>query len=163
MRSLPRRSVTIVLACSIFALATGGVRCPAQDPAATDREAQIAERFLDVLLRRPRPGTALDRVYGYHVQAGTLDQLIEDLEPGDGDSGNEAGARAMLRGLLLLRRGSDAEAAEALTEADRLRTDDAMASYYLGKALLQIGKADPAAEALQRAIDRKPARNEALP
>ena len=163
MRSLPLRSVAIVLTCSIFALSTCGVRCPAQDPAATDREAQIAERFLDVLLRRPRPGTALDRVYGYHVQAGTLDQLIEDLEPDDGNSGSEAGARAMLRGLLLLRRGSDAEAAEALSEADRLRTDDAMASYYLGKALLQIGKADPAAEALQRAIDRKPARNEALP
>ncbi len=163
MRSLPVRSVAVVLIGLTFALATGGVRCWAQDPAATDREAQIAERFLEVLLRRPRPGTALDRVYGYHVQAGTLDQLIEDLEPGDGNAGNEAGARAMLRGLLLLRRGSDAQAAEALTAADRLRTDDAMASYYLGKALLQIGKADPAAEALQRAIDRKPARNEALP
>lgn len=163
MRFFPLRPVAVVLACSIFAVSTGGIRCSAQDRAASDREAQIAERFLDVLLRRPRPGTALDRVYGYHVQAGTLDQLIEDLESDDAEAGGEAGARAMLRGLLLLRRGSDAEAAESLTEADRVRTDDAMASYYLGKALLQIGKADPAAEALQRAIDRKPARNEALP
>ena len=163
MRSVFLRSVVVLSACSIVALSVGGMRCAAQDAEATRREAQIADRFLDVLLRRPRPGTALDHVYGYHVQAGTLDDLIDELRPDGGRAGGDAGGRAMLRGLLLLRRGSDAEAAEALAEADRLRTDDAMASYYLGKALLQIGKADPAADALRRAIDREPARNEALP
>ncbi len=164
MTSLPLRSISLLLAWLILVASTTVFRALAQDPAAeSDREAQIAERFLDVLLRRPRPGTALDRVYGYHIQAGSLDQLMQDLESDD-ERGDEApGAREMLRGLLLLRRGSDAEAAEALGRAEQVRTDDAMASYHLGKALLQIGKTDAAAEALQRAIDRNPPRNEALP
>ncbi len=37
-----------------------------------------------------------------------------------------------------------------------------MTSFYLGKALLLIGKTDAAAEALQRSIDRKPEKSEAL-
>ncbi|MEM9366872.1 MAG: hypothetical protein AAGD07_12835, partial [Planctomycetota bacterium] len=37
----------------------------------TAQQQQIADRFLQVLQRRPRVGTALDRVYGHHVQNGT--------------------------------------------------------------------------------------------
>ncbi|TWU06369.1 DUF1583 domain-containing protein [Stieleria varia] len=133
------------------------------DSAAADREAQIAERFMQVLLRRPVPGTALDRVYGYHVQAGTLDATLEKLKTDIESGGDDAGAKAMLLGLLQLQRGADAEAAESLGRAETLRPDDAMASYYLGKALLLVGRGEAAAAALERAIDRKPARNEALP
>ncbi|TWT99015.1 tetratricopeptide repeat protein [Neorhodopirellula pilleata] len=133
------------------------------DSAAADREAQIAERFMQVLLRRPAQGTALDRVYGYHVQAGTLDAMLENLKT-DVDAGTDnAGAKAMLLGLLQLQRGTDAEAAESLGRAEKLRPDDAMASYHFGKALLLVGRGEAAAEAFERAIDRKPARNEALP
>lgn len=134
-----------------------------------ERERQTAERFLSVLLQRPRPGTALDRVYGFHVQTGSLDELLTQLGSGDDERENAAiaaadrGAREMLRGLILLRRGHDAEAAEALREAQTLRPRDAMASYYLGQSLLQIGRIDAAADAMQQAIQRQPARNEAMP
>lgn len=161
-----------VLRCFAFTLLLATLANPAhrliaQEAADLEKERLTAERFLDVLLKRPRPGTALDRVYGYHVQAGTLDELLASLAAeklaADNATDDLKGAAAMLSGLILSRRGDDAQAAAALAEAEKLRVDDAMASYYLGKSLLQIGKSDAAALALQRSIDRKPAKNEALP
>ena len=40
-----------------------------------ERERRAMERFLSLLEKNPRRGTALDRVYGYHVERGTLDEL----------------------------------------------------------------------------------------
>ena len=64
------------------------------DPAAAEeaRERRAMERFLSLLEKNPRRGTALDRVYGYHVERGTLDDLIKsyrdrlakDADDGDG-------------------------------------------------------------------------------
>ena len=53
-----------------------------QDNALSDeekREQVAAERFLDLLLRRPTTGTALERVFGFHVARGTLSELLDDL------------------------------------------------------------------------------------
>src|SRR5262249_14493439 len=55
------------------------------------RERVTMERFLALLEKSPRRGTALDRVYGYHVERGTLDAFIKGYDdrvaraPGDGD------------------------------------------------------------------------------
>lgn len=133
------------------------------DNIAASREAMIADKFMQVLLRRPAPGTALDRVYGYHVQAGSLDATLDGLKSDVDEGGDDAGAKAMLLGLLQLHRGADAAAAESLAQAEKLRPDDAMVSYHLGKALLLVGRGEAAAKALERSIDRKPARNQALP
>ena len=49
------------------------------------------ERFLAVLEKTPRRGTALDRVYGYHVERGSLDAFLKAYrdkvaaDPKDGD------------------------------------------------------------------------------
>src|SRR4051794_4016259 len=43
-------------------------------------EAKAMERFLTLLEKNPRRGTALDRVYGYHVERGTLDGLIKTYQ-----------------------------------------------------------------------------------
>src|SRR5438132_10953236 len=40
------------------------------------RERQVVERFLTVLEKNPRRGTALDRVYGHHVERGSLEGLL---------------------------------------------------------------------------------------
>jgi hypothetical protein len=37
----------------------------------------VMERFLTVVEKAPRRGTALDRVYGYHVEGGALDALFK--------------------------------------------------------------------------------------
>lgn len=124
-----------------------------------DRDAAIAQRFVDVLMRRPRPGTALDRVIDYHVSAGTLDDFLASLQSGDPSS--PAGPRLMIAGLILNRRGQPAAAAAVLRQAETAMPDDAAVSQQLAKSLLAVGKLELAAEAFERAIDRGPDRTDA--
>lgn len=127
---------------------------------ATDRERLTAERYLQVLLRRPRPGVALDRVYGYHVQNDSLDDLEAQLTASDA---NDEGGPQMVWGLIQLQRGRSADAATILAAAESKRPDDAACSFYLGRAYLAVGKTEQAAAAMERAIERGPSRAEALP
>ncbi|MEM9828806.1 MAG: tetratricopeptide repeat protein, partial [Planctomycetota bacterium] len=124
---------------------------------------QAADRFFDVLKRRPRRGIALDRVYGYHVQNRSLDSFLESLE--NDSSGNDAqrGTRMFILGLMQTQRGKAAAAENALSVAEELLPDEAMVCFERGRALLAIGETERAADAFERAIDRGPARNEALP
>src|SRR4051812_34373511 len=45
-----------------------------------ERDRKVMERFLSLLEKTPRRGTALDRVYGYHVERGTLDSFVKRFE-----------------------------------------------------------------------------------
>nr|WP_143547708.1 tetratricopeptide repeat protein [Rhodopirellula sp. SM50] len=126
----------------------------------SNRERVAADRYLQVLLRRPRLGVALDRVYGYHVQNDSLDELEEQLSDPRAD---DAGERQMVWGLVQLQRGRAAEAAQILTAAESKLPDDAACSFYLGRAYLAVGQTEQAAAAMERALDRGPSRVEALP
>ncbi|MCC7336239.1 MAG: DUF1583 domain-containing protein [Pirellulaceae bacterium] len=125
------------------------------------RQIKTTERFLDVLLKNPRYGTALDRVYGHHIEFGTLDKFLETLKD-RANSEADAGAIWMLLGLFESQRGNDAAAVESLQQAEQLRPSDALASYYLGQAQLRIGQSTEAIASLERAIERKPARADLL-
>ena len=76
------------------------------------RERRSMERFLSLLEKNPRRGTPLDRVYGYHVERGSLDEFIKsyrdrlDKKPDDG-------AAWLILGLLEFQRGQDAAAVTA--------------------------------------------------
>ncbi len=126
-----------------------------------DRAERVrAERFLEVLKKRPRLGTALDRVYGYHVGRGSLDPFCESLEAEAKANGD--GHVWLILGMVQMQRGQDALAAIAFENAERLSPSEALASYYLGKSLLMLGEVDKAADAMRRAITRKPARADML-
>ncbi len=125
------------------------------------RQIKTAERFLDVLLKNPRYGTALDRVYGHHVEFGSLDAFLSSLKK-RAESDADQGAVWMLLGMFESQRGSDAAAVEALQKADQLRPKDALASFYLGQAQLRIGQSEEAIAALERALTRQPARADLL-
>ena len=126
-----------------------------------DRDRAVMERFLAVLERDPRRGTALDRVYGYHVERGTLDALVQSYrDRAAGDPGD--GLAPLLIGLIESQRGRDSAALASLREAERLRPDDPLPSYYLGQALVLVGQPGPAAEAFERALARKPSRTDLL-
>lgn len=119
----------------------------------------IAERFVQVLLRRPQPGTALDRVYDFHVQNQTLDQFLDSLNaPQEAD---QAGAKQMVLGLIRMRQADLKNAITALEKADRWRDADAIASYQLARAYIAQGETTAAVKALHRAIDRNPNRRDA--
>ena len=93
----------------------------AEEPDDTEAEdakdKAVAERFRKVLEGNPRRGTALDRVYGYHVERGTLDKFVAEYaartkaDPKDGTAW-------MVAGLLEAQRGRDGAAVAALTKAE---------------------------------------------
>ncbi len=124
------------------------------------REKLAAQRFLALLKRSPRLGTALDKVYGYHVSLGTLDSFTESLRL-EATQSND-GKLWLVLGMVQMQRGQDAAAVEALERAEKMLPTEHLSSYYLGKTLLLIGELDRAAEAMRRAIERKPARGDAL-
>jgi tetratricopeptide (TPR) repeat protein len=125
------------------------------------KEKLIAERFRKVLEGNPRRGTALDRLYGYHVERGTLDKLIKEYQ--DRTTGNpKDGASWMIIGLLESQRGKDAAAVAAFRQAEANLTDNPIPGYYLGQSLVLVGQPEAAAEAYERALTRKPNRNDLL-
>ncbi|QDV42018.1 tetratricopeptide repeat protein [Stieleria neptunia] len=130
----------------------------AQRPAA--EADQAIERFTEVLLRRPRPGIALDRVYSHHLQNRTLDDFLRSLDVAE--TAERAGERQMTLGLIQLRRGLYDDAIGALGKAERWLENNALASFHLGKALQATGKTDEATEAMKRSIERGPGRVDAV-
>lgn len=127
------------------------------------REAAIIARFVTVLEKNPRRGTALDKVYGFHVERGSLDGLIKNYrEKTTKSKGPEAAGAWMIIGLMESLRGQDAASVEAFEKAEQLDTASYLASYYLGQALVLIGQPDKAAEAFERSIQRKPAQADQL-
>src|SRR4051812_29318359 len=66
-------------------LAAGVGPLAAQPPSIADvdseiaRQRQIIDRFIGVLERNPRRGTALDKVYGFHVENGSVDAFVRQL------------------------------------------------------------------------------------
>jgi tetratricopeptide (TPR) repeat protein len=131
------------------------------DSADDDRQRQVMERFLGLLEKAPRRGTALDRVYGYHVERGTLDEFLRSYRDRAAKDPKDATAWLLL-GLFESQRGRDAAAVEALRKAEALAADDPLPSYYLGQALVLVGRPEEAAEAFERALARKPARSDLL-
>jgi len=146
----------LLLLCLASPVAAGSAASPDED-----RERQAMERFLAVLERGPRSGTALDRVYGSHVERGSLDAPVRGYrdrvakDPKDGPAW-------ILPGLIESRRGRDSAAVSAFRAAEGARPDDALPSYYLGQALVLVGEPEGAVEAFERALARRPGRNDLL-
>jgi len=115
------------------------------------KEKAIAERFRRVLETNPRRGTALDRLYGHHVEYGTLDKLIGEYATRTKSDAKD-GVAWMIIGLLESQRGKDAAAVAAFKQAEANLPDSATPAYYLGQSLVLVGQPDAAAE------PRRPAR-----
>ncbi len=126
-----------------------------------DQEETLAyERFLSVLRRRPAAGTALDRVYSYHQERGTLDEFCESLQGEVADSRD--GSTPLILGLLRFRQGNETAAIPALEQAERLRDTDPACSWTLGKALAAASRYSDAVDAFERALTKNPARADRL-
>ena len=106
-------------------------------------------------------GPRSTRFYAYHVERGTLDDLLA-AKMASTSNAEQAGSAWMVIGLLEFQRGRDGQSAQAFREAERLRPHDPLASYYLGRALVLVANPTEAAEALERALERKPQRADAL-
>ena len=126
-----------------------------------EKERVAAERFLTVLEKNPRRGTALDKVYTFHVDRGSLNSWVQKYrdrvrkDPQDGPAW-------MLLGLIDLQRGQDAAAVQGFYNAEKFLPDNPLAAYYLGQSLVLVGKSEDAAAALERALQRNPAQVDQL-
>ena len=95
------------------------------------------------------------------MERGTLDDFLKSFrdrltkDPKDG-------AAWLILGLLEFQRGQDAAAVAAFRDAETHRPDDPLPAYYLGQALVLVGQPEQAAGAFERALQRKPARNDLL-
>ena len=161
-----RSLFSFVLLIFAVAIVVGEATQPiviAQDKLTAEEQKQIkiAERFFSILEKSPRRGTALDRIYGHHVEFGTLDAFIGDLQQRV-EKKPEDGTGWMLLGMFEAQRGQDGDAVDAFKKAVEFRPDDALPSYYLGQSLLLIGQPAKAVEAFEEAIRRKPRRSDVL-
>lgn len=131
---------------------------------ATEEEREQTEavaRFVTVLEKNPRRGTAFDRVYGHYVEFGTIDSFVADLEK-RASNANAKGEHWMILGMIEYQRGNDAKAVEAFNKAESIRTNDPLPAYYLGQAQIRIGDSTAAVASFERALDRKPQRADQL-
>ena len=127
----------------------------------TNRQRQIVERFVTVLERNPRRGTALDRIYGFHIENGTIEAFVQSFRDRVAAKPDD-GAGWMIMGLIESQRGRDAAAVEALTKAADLRATDPLAAYYLGQSLVLVGQPEKAVLAFEEAIKRNPSQVDLL-
>src|SRR5205809_4884452 len=63
--------LTLLALALVIAVGSAAPQAPDAANADEQREQQVMNRFLSVLEKNPRRGTALDRLYGYHVERGT--------------------------------------------------------------------------------------------
>ena len=146
----------------LLVISTAKAQAPAgTDSTTEDRDRAVMARFLSVVEKAPRRGTALDRVYGYHVERGTLDAFAKTYQDRAAAEPND-GIAWLILGLVESQRGHDATAVAALRKAEAARPEDAMPCYYLGQSLVLVGQPDDAARAFERAIDRRPNRADLL-
>jgi tetratricopeptide (TPR) repeat protein len=149
----------IIVICLFFA----GFHTPVGLQAAqAERDAQAAEeaiarrhaeRFLDVLRRRPSFGTALQRVSDFHLERGTLDELIRDLS-----TNTDRDVDLLIAGMLQVHRGQGEETISLLQKVEQQRSADPVASQALARAFQDAGDTASAIAAFERAVQRGPAK-----
>lgn len=149
-----------------------------------EADAKIAaERFLAVLVKNPRYGTAFDRVYGFCIDRGSIAtlreslrqaaKLPEDFAPATGTITSDMvtldlpvnvdpGAACLLFGMIELRHSEADTASRVLKQAAELRPRDHVAHWYLAKALALGQKFEEAATAMEQAIASRPAKIDLL-
>src|SRR5437764_600321 len=74
--------IRVLIAALLLGTAAGPAFCQAPSPAVDEeaaRQQQIVARFLTVLERNPRRGTALDKIYGFHIENGTIEDFVKQL------------------------------------------------------------------------------------
>ena len=155
--------LTIYILVSWISLAGAVSQAVAQEVSSEEERQQLqaADRFFGVLQKAPRRGTALDRVYSHHVEFGSIGKLIQSFQEQLATQPTD-GTTWMLLGLFESQRGADAAAVAALKNAESIRAEDALASYYLGQSLIRVGQSEEAVLAFERALTRKPARADLL-
>ncbi|MEZ6061325.1 MAG: tetratricopeptide repeat protein [Planctomycetaceae bacterium] len=159
-----RRLFTAAMFTSVLFSVGAGSSCRPATAFVQDqnsRDAKLTERYLSLLKKNPRKGTAFDKVYAFYSEQRTLDDFVTSLA--DAVVADAAdGSNAMILGLVEARRGNHAEASAAFAVAEKARPEDPVACWLHAESLLQSGATQDAIRALKRAVERKPQRADSL-
>ncbi|MEZ6123461.1 MAG: tetratricopeptide repeat protein [Planctomycetaceae bacterium] len=150
-QSSPRRLPETVIAALLFVAILPGVIVGDDDVVAQ----KTHQRYVQLLKRQPRKGTAFDRVYDFLVQHRQVDQFLTELQ-GSESAQPDDGSSAMVRGMLLQRNQQPTEAVVEFRQASSARPQDAFPEWYLAEVLLETGQPAAAAEAFEEALRRDP-------
>ena len=165
----------VLLMCAGTFVNTTSVNADEHDE---EKARTTTERFLKVLLANPRYGTAFDRVYGFHMDRGSIRTLQTSLQkaaklpldpdadfagtadettialPEDADPANAS----LLLGLIELKHSESDAAIVALQNAAALDTDNAIAHWSLARAFSMAHRTDEAVASLEQALKCEPAK-----
>ncbi|MEO2036631.1 MAG: tetratricopeptide repeat protein [Planctomycetaceae bacterium] len=146
----------IITACCVLACCSAAESnsSPLQ-PGDVDTERRHADRFLDLLKRRPSFGTALERVGAFHVERGTLDELVSDLR-GAPPLHSDSAVQHLIAGMLQIQHGQGADAVSLLENVELRRSTDPVVSQALALALRDAGEIAAAISAFERALKKQP-------
>ncbi len=176
------RPSLIALTLMVHFVCVSAVEWSAADERADEATSvQTYQQFLKVLFGNPRFGTAWDRVYEFHSNRGTIQAFHDALADAAGltklkttdeqtpDSvipefatTPDPGPASVLLGILDLQHVQGVAAVTALEQATRLRSEDAIAHWYLGKARIMNHQLDLAPESFERAIACRPVKTDLL-
>ncbi|MFN7841010.1 MAG: DUF1583 domain-containing protein [Pirellula sp.] len=134
-----------------------------QDASQSDEDSKRSlERFESVLLRSPKKGIALDKVYEAHVQRGDLDDYLRLLESNAEKEGFDTANVFVVIGLLESKRSRDLPAIGWLRIAEDLAPKEPMLSLYRAQSEVFAGKTSDAIESFERALSKNPTKVERL-
>lgn len=134
-----------------------------QDSSQSEEDSKRSlERFESVLLRSPKKGIALDKVYEAHVQRGDLDDYLNQLESTADKEGSNAANVFVVIGLLESKRSRDLPAIGWLRKAEELAPKEPMLSFYRAQSEVFAGKTSDAIESFERALTKNPTKVERL-
>jgi tetratricopeptide (TPR) repeat protein len=145
------RRQRLTLFSSLFCAATILIPIPAMPE--DDEDAARRQRYEELLLRRPRKGTALEQVYKLHVESMSLSSWIEELEMGAAANPDD-GNLALVCGLVFDLQGNQEAAARYYDQAAALLPDQWHAPFYRGELALFADEYDAAVTALTQAVER---------
>ncbi len=115
----------------------------------------LAERYHQILVKRPTRGATFDLWYRHYLDAGRLAELFSSVEDEAGKKPDDFAAQ-MLLGLVEERRGSEAEAAQAYERAQKIDPRRFEPPFLRGLLLARLSRIDEAANALNEAMRLDP-------
>lgn len=114
---------------------------------------EILARYLKVVLRSPRYGTAFERVYDAHLANQSLDRLLQQLQEEHGKS--ESPNPLIVRGMVYFRSGKFALAADEFDAALKQDPSIAHCHAYKARAHKQAGAPEEAVVSFRNALEAK--------
>ncbi|MDR1959275.1 MAG: tetratricopeptide repeat protein [Planctomycetaceae bacterium] len=123
----------------------------------TPQEQVTIDRFWAVLIKNPRRGPVLDRVYNHDSWPILREKCLRLTEESPDDA-----KVWRLQGLVLSLHGDHSEAVPAYEKAESLAPSDPLNLYYLGEALAALHRWSDAAKVLEHSLKQKPAKSDLL-